>query len=360
MNIFETIKEYEQLVFINEKDIGLKGIICIHNTTLGPALGGCRLFNYASEEEAIFDVTRLAKGMTYKSAISGLNWGGGKAVIIGDTKSIKREYIFKAFGKYIEGLNGRYITAEDVNTTTTDMSYVNESTNYVAGLLGKSGNPSWFTAKGTYYGIKAAVKEQFKTDSLKGLRVALQGLGSVAAHLAEMLHNEGAKLIVTDINQQKCQVAKEKFAAKVVEPNSIISADCDIFSPCAMGAVINDNTINTLKAKVIAGCANNQLLEEKHADELAQKGILYAPDYVVNAGGLINVTREFHNMNEEIALKKISNIYNTILEIFAFAKEKRISTFKAANLLAEERIQNVQKLDRIFTQRGKIVFNKTN
>jgi len=357
MNIFQTIKEYEQLIFINEESIDLKAIICIHNTNLGPALGGCRLFNYSSEEEAIIDATRLAKGMTYKSAISGLNWGGGKAVIIGDTNTIKREYIFRAFGKYVEGLNGRYITAEDVNTTPADMGYVNESTKYVVGLSGKSGNPSWFTAKGTYYGIKAAVKEQFKTDNLKGLRIALQGLGSVAMHLAEMLHKEGAILIVTDLDKSKCIEAEKKFGATVVDPSSIIGVDCDVFSPGAMGAVINDKTIDILKAKVVAGCANNQLLEDKHANMLMQKGVSYAPDYVVNAGGLINVTTEFHNMSEEEALNKISNIYDTVLKIFELAKEKNICTLKAANFLAEERIKNISKLDRIFSQRSKFIFN---
>ncbi|MGV3278434.1 Leu/Phe/Val dehydrogenase [Rickettsiales bacterium LUAb2] len=356
MKIYDIINDYEQLVFFNDKNIGLKAIVCIHDTTLGPALGGCRLFNYKSEDDAIVDVARLARGMTYKSAVAGLNLGGGKCVLIGDTKSINREVMFRALGKFIEGLNGRYITAEDVNTSTSDMAYVNLSTKYVVGLDGKSGNPSAYTALGVFNGLKAAVKEQLKVDSVKGLRIAVQGLGSVAHTLCKFLHDEGASLIVTDLDSEKCNNVANQFNAKVVSPEDIMATDCDVFSPNAMGAIINDQTIDKLKAKVIAGAANNQLLEEKHDDMLTQKGILYAPDYIVNAGGVINVTRECYNVSEEQVMKKIANIYDTTLAVFALAKKEGISTHKAADKFAENRIKEIGKLDKIFTQRPKYTF----
>lgn len=358
MQIFEAIKEYEELVFINDSDIGLKAIICIHDTTLGAALGGCRLFNYQSEDDAITDVLRLAKGMTYKSSAAGLNLGGGKCVLMADPKKINKETVFRALGKFVEGLNGRYITAEDVNTTPEDMHYVSLSTKNVVGLMGKSGDPSIYTARGAFCGMKASIKEKLGADSFKGVRVALQGLGHVGFHLVEMLTKDGAIVTVADVNQERCDQASKKFGVTVVDPNNIISTDCDVFSPNAMGGIINDKAIEQLKAKIIAGAANNQLEKEEHGNMLVEKGILYAPDYIINAGGVINVTRELEDVTEENIVNKVNSIYNTTLEVFKIAKEQGVSTHVAANKLAENRIKEVKKLDKIYTQNPKVTYSK--
>ena len=284
--------DHEQVVFCSDKDTGLKAIIAVHSTKLGAAVGGCRMWDYASDEEALVDVLRLSRGMTYKNAMAGLSMGGGKSVIIGDAKKIKSEALFKAFGRALNGLGGRYISAEDVNITTGDIAIANTETSYVTGTEGKSGNPAPYTALGTYLGVKAAVKHKLKRDDLEGLTVAVQGLGSVGFYLCEHLHNAGAKLIVTDINEEALAKAKAEFGAEVVGLNEIYDVDCDIYAPCALGATINDATIDRIKAKVIAGCANNQLAEPKHDQALVERGILYAPDYVINAGGIINVSFE--------------------------------------------------------------------
>ncbi|TAA70695.1 Leu/Phe/Val dehydrogenase [Planococcus salinarum] len=348
MKIFDKMEEhdYEQLVFCQDKNSGLKAIICIHDTTLGPALGGTRMWNYDTEEEAIEDAIRLGRGMTYKNAAAGLNLGGGKTVIIGDPLKDKNEEMFRAFGRFIQGLNGRYITAEDVGTTVADMDLIHEETDFVTGIspaFGSSGNPSPVTAYGCYIGMKAAALEAFGDDSLEGKTITVQGVGNVAYTLCEYLHKEGANLIVTDINKEAVQRAVDNFGATAVEPNEIYSQEADIFAPCAMGAIINDDTIPQLKVKAVAGSANNQLKEERHGDELEALGIVYVPDYVINSGGVINVADELYGYNNERAMKRVETIYDSITRIFAIAKRDGIPSYQAADRMAEERIERVRK-----------------
>ncbi|MEQ6356068.1 Glu/Leu/Phe/Val dehydrogenase [Lysinibacillus sp. M3] len=348
MEIFKYMEkyDYEQLVFCQDEASGLKAIIAIHDTTLGPALGGARMWTYASEENAIEDALRLARGMTYKNAAAGLNLGGGKTVIIGDPFKDKNEEMFRALGRFIQGLNGRYITAEDVGTTVSDMDLIHEETNYVTGIspaFGSSGNPSPVTAYGVYLGMKAAAKEAFGSDSLEGRTISVQGLGNVAYKLCEYLHNEGAKLVVTDINQAAIDRVVNDFDATAVAPEEIYSQEVDIFAPCALGAILNDETIPQLKAKVIAGSANNQLQDSRHGDYLHELEIVYAPDYVINAGGVINVADELYGYNRERAMKRVEGIYDSLEKIFAISKRDGIPTYVAANRLAEERIARVSK-----------------
>lgn len=343
--------DYEQLVFCQDKNSGLKAIIAIHDTTLGPALGGTRMWTYANEQEAIIDALRLARGMTYKAACAGLNLGGGKTVIIGDPRKDKCEEMFRAFGRYIQGLNGRYITAEDVGTTVADMDMIHMETEFVTGVspaFGSSGNPSPVTAYGVYRGMKAAANEAFGSDSLQGRTIAVQGVGNVAYNLCRYLHEEGAKLVVTDIQADNVNRAVQDFGAKAVGVDEIYGVDCDIFSPCALGAIINDQTIPQIKAKVIAGAANNQLKEERHGDLITEMGIVYAPDYVINAGGLINVADELLGYNRERALKKVETIYDNIQKVLEIAERDGIPTYKAADRMAEERIASVQKSRSMF------------
>ncbi|MGB8954549.1 MAG: Glu/Leu/Phe/Val dehydrogenase [Tumebacillaceae bacterium] len=349
MKIFEYMEkyDYEQLVFCHDQASGLKAIIAIHDTTLGPALGGTRMWVYETEEAAIEDALRLARGMTYKNAAAGLNLGGGKTVIIGNPRTDKSEAMFRAFGRYVESLNGRYITAEDVGTTVKDMDYIHMETNYVTGVsesYGSSGNPSPLTALGCFQGIRACAKEAFGTDDLNGKTIAVQGVGNVGYYLCQLLHEAGAKLIVTDINQESLDRAVTEFGAQVVSTNEIFSVECDIFAPCALGAVINDDTIPQLKCKVVAGSSNNQLKESRHGDILQEMGILYAPDYVINSGGVINVADELEGYNAERARKKVENIYNIMLNIFEIAKRDGIPTYKAADRMAEERIQQMRSV----------------
>jgi leucine dehydrogenase len=349
-NTFELISkngDHEQVVFCQNKDVGLKAIIAIHNTALGPALGGTRMWNYKTEEEALIDVLRLSRGMSYKAACAGLNLGGGKAVIIGDPKTQKTEALFRAFGQYVGSLNGRYITAEDVGTTVKEMEYIFMETPWVTGIpkaFGGSGDPSPYTAHGVLMAIKASVKEQFKTDSLKGIRIAVQGLGNVGYHLAEYLVKEGAILTIADIDQDKVAKAAVSFNAKVVSPEDIISADVDVLAPCALGAVINDQSIGKIKAKVVCGGANNQLAEPRHGDHLRELGILYAPDYVANAGGLMNVFVELEGYSPDRALDKTIQVYDSLMEIFAIAKRDEIGTHTAADRMGESRIKQIGKL----------------
>lgn len=347
---FEIIEKYgdhEEVVFCHNKDVGLKAIIAIHNTTLGPALGGTRMWNYASEEEALIDVLRLSKGMSYKAAAAGLNLGGGKAVIIGDPKTQKTEAMFRAFGAFVNSLNGLYITAEDVGTTVKDMEYIFMETPYVTGIpttFGGSGDPSPYTAHGVLMGIKAAVKEKLKTDSLAGIRVALQGLGNVGSHLLDYLVKEKAIVTIADIDQAKTKKLSEKYGVKVEDPNEIVTSDCDVFAPCALGAIINDQTIGQLKCKVVAGGANNQLAEARHGVALAELGILYAPDFVINAGGLMNVFVELEGYSPERAIDKTAQVYDNLMEVFAMAKATGETVEEAANGLAEKRIKNIGDL----------------
>lgn len=341
--------EHEQVVFCHMKDVGLKAIIAIHNTALGPALGGTRMWNYKTEEEALVDVLRLSKGMTYKAAAAGLNLGGGKAVIIGDPKTQKSEALFRAFGRYVNSLNGRYITAEDVGTTVREMEYIFMETPWVTGIpkaFGGSGDPSPYTAHGVFMGIKAAVKEKFGTDSLKGIRIAVQGLGNVGYHLVEYLAKEQAIVTVADIDQDKVKKVASQFGAKTVAPEEIIAVDCDVFTPCALGAVINDQSIRQLKAKVVCGGANNQLAEARHGDQLREMGVLYAPDYVTNAGGLMNVFVELEGYSPDRALDKTVQVYDNLMKVFAIAKRDGIGTHTAADRMAEERINIISKLKR--------------
>ena len=329
---------HEQVVFCSDAETGLKAIIAVHSTALGPACGGCRLWDYVSDEDAVVDVLRLSRGMTYKNAMAGLPLGGGKAVIIGDAKTIKSDALFRKFGQYVHSLSGRYISAEDVNITTKDISIVGEETPFVAGLDGKSGNPGPFTALGTYRGIKAAARHKFGSDNLAGLTVAVQGLGSVGFYLCEHLHKEGVKLVVTDINPAAVDRAVTQFGATAVGLNDIYSVDCDIYAPCALGATINDDTIAQLKCKVVAGCANNQLKEARHGEALRQRGILYAPDYVINAGGIINVSLELreqgYDADESTAM--VLKIYDTLLGIFNRADTEGKPTNEVADLMARE------------------------
>ncbi|MBM7660914.1 leucine dehydrogenase [Bacillus mesophilus] len=353
--------DYEQLVLCQDKESGLKAIICIHDTTLGPALGGTRMWTYESEEAAIEDALRLAKGMTYKNAAAGLNLGGGKTVIIGDPRKDKNEALFRAFGRYIQGLNGRYITAEDVGTTVADMDLIHEETDFVTGIspaFGSSGNPSPVTAYGVFRGMKAAAKEAFGSDSLEGKVVAVQGVGNVAFTLCRYLHEEGAQLIVTDINKEAVARAVEEFGAKAVDPNEIYSVDCDIYAPCALGATINDDTIPQLKAKVVAGAANNQLKEARHGDTLHEMGIVYAPDYVINAGGVINVADELYGYNRERAMKKVETIYGNIERVINISKRDGIPTYVAADRLAEERIATMKNSRSQFLQNGRHILSR--
>ncbi|CAH0304954.1 MULTISPECIES: Leu/Phe/Val dehydrogenase [Peribacillus] len=362
MEIFKYLEkyDYEQLLFCQDKQSGLKAIIAIHDTTLGPALGGTRMWTYASEEDAIEDALRLSRGMTYKNAAAGLNLGGGKTVIIGDPRKDKNEEMFRAFGRYIQGLNGRYITAEDVGTTVEDMDLIHEETDFVTGIspaFGSSGNPSPVTAYGVFRGMKAAAKEAFGTDSLEGKVIAVQGVGNVSYNLCRHLHEEGAKLIVTDINKESVARAVESFGATAVDPDEIYGVDCDIYAPCALGAVINDHTINQIKAKVIAGAANNQLKEPVHGDQIHEKGIIYAPDYVINAGGVINVADELLGYNRERALKKVETVYDTIERVIEIAKRDQIPTYKAADRMAEERIARMRNSRSQFLQNEKHILN---
>ncbi len=342
---FELIEKHgghEQVVFCHNKEAGLKAIIAIHNTSLGPALGGTRMWNYKTEEEALIDVLRLSKGMTYKAAAAGLNLGGGKAVIIGDPKTQKSEAMFRAFGTFVNSLRGRYITAEDVGTTVLDMEYVFMETPFVTGIpevLGGSGDPSPYTAHGVLMGIKAAAKEKFGADSLKGIRVAVQGLGNVGSHLVNYLINEEAVVTIADIDKEKVKRISEKHGLEVQDPNGIITSECDIYAPCALGATINDETIGNLKCKVVAGGANNQLAEARHGAALKEMDILYAPDYVINAGGLMNVFVELEGYSAERAIDKTSHVYDNMMEVFKISKEDDVPTDVAANRLAERRIQ---------------------
>jgi leucine dehydrogenase len=352
MNVFQAMGEgsHEQIVFCESKAANLRAIIAIHNTTLGPALGGCRLWPYRTEQEALTDVLRLSRGMTYKAAAAGLNLGGGKAVIIADPKD-KNEALFRVFGRFVESLNGRYITAEDVNTNVLDMEFIFMETKYVTGVApahGGSGDPSPVTAFGVFRGMQASVREVFGSESLAGKRIAVQGLGNVGSHLVEHLSKEGAKVIVTDIDPEKSRRVAELHGVEVVAAEKIYDVPCDIFAPCALGAILNDETIPRLRTKIVCGGANNQLAEERHGHMLEDREILYAPDYVVNAGGLINVYVEMEGYVRERALRMADNIYNTISSVYKIAREQKLPTYVAADRLAEERVQRIGQIKRGF------------
>jgi leucine dehydrogenase len=352
MRFFETIADmgHEQLVLCHDKASGYRGIIAIHDTTLGPALGGTRFWNYATDEEAIVDALRLARGMTYKNAVAGLNLGGGKSVIIGDNKTTDREMLFRAHGRFVDSLGGRYVTAEDVGTTVEDMDFVHMETTYVSGIGSKSGDPSSVTAHGVFRAIEASAFEKWGSDELAGKTVAIQGCGHVGYHLAKELHGAGAKLVVTDIDEGRIKRVVEATGATVVGLKEIYGVQADIFAPCALGGIINDDTIPQLKVEIVSGAANNQLLEDRHGDMLEQRGILYAPDYVANAGGVINVYSELTGWSRDRALRKADEIYETVLSVFKFARDQRIPTYKAADRVAEQRIRAVRGMIRTWPQ----------
>jgi leucine dehydrogenase len=341
MEIIEKVTNtgHEKVLFARDPVSSYRGIIAIHSTALGPAVGGTRFWNYTTEEEALTDALRLSRGMTYKTALAGLPFGGGKSIIIGDNKTSNREALFRAHGRFVDTLRGRYITAEDVGTSPADMEIVRLETRHVAGLSGFSGDPSPYTARGVFRAMQAATKFSWSTDDLTGVTVAVQGCGHVGYHLAKMLHAAGAKLLVTDVDERSVLRVSEEFDVETVRPDEIFGVQTDIFAPCALGGVINDETIPQLKTRIIAGAANNQLLEERHGEMLRERKILYAPDYVANAGGVLNGCVELLGWNAELASRKVDEIYDTMLTIFEAAKAQRIPPNQAADRLVEKRLQ---------------------
>jgi len=340
--------DHEQLVFCQDKQTGLRSIIAIHNTVLGPAVGGTRMWAYGNEEDAITDALRLSRGMTYKNALAGLNIGGGKAVIIGDARKNKSEALMRRFGKFVNSVGGKYITAEDVGISTKDMEYVRLETKHVVGLpeyLGGSGDPSPVTAYGVYMGMKASNKELTGSESLAGKKIVVQGVGHVGEYLVEYLVKENAEVTICDIYEDRVNDVVKKYNVKAVDPSAVYDQPMDIYSPCALGATINDDTLNKLKCSIICGAANNQLKDETiHGVDVLKRGILYAPDYLVNAGGIINCYWEIVGYNRQAALSQTEGIFNTALNIFKKSKEENIPTYLAANQLAEARIAAIGKI----------------
>lgn len=334
-----SVTGHERLASCTDKN-GYHGLIAIHNTRLGPAIGGTRFWHYQNEDEAIDDLLRLARGMTYKNALAGIPFGGGKSIIIRSEQLTNREAIFRTHGKFVETFGGRYITAEDVGTNPADMDHVRKETQHVAGLMSGSGDPSPVTARGVFRALQAAAKYRWGSDALTDRTIALQGCGNVGYHLAFYLHAAGGRLIVSDIDALKVEKVVNEFHATSVATEKIYDVDADVFAPCGLGAVINDQTIPRLKAAIVAGAANNQLLEPRHGDALAARDILYVPDYAANAGGVINGCRELLGWNSVQASAKVDEIYNTVLNIFKIAATEGISTSKAADQLAEGRLKH--------------------
>lgn len=349
-SVFEQVagSRHEQVVFCNDPETGLKAIIAIHNTVLGPALGGTRMWMYKTDADALHDVLRLSRGMTYKAAISGLNLGGGKAVIIGDSKKDKSEALYRKFGRFVDSLGGKYITAEDVGTSTRDMEYVAMETKHVTGLpesMGGGGDPSPVTAYGVYMGMKAAANFAWGKDSLIGKKVLVQGVGHVGENLVRQLHEEGAHVMISDINEDALRRISSLYKAEVISPDHIFDTDMDIYAPCALGATLNTDNIAKMKCHVVAGAANNQLADEHvHGPMLVEKGIVYAPDFLINAGGLINVYSELIGYNRPRALTQTEHIYNTTLEILNKSRDEKIYPQLAAIRLAEKRISDIGKV----------------
>jgi len=343
-----SLNNHEQVLFCNDNELGLKAIIAIHNTVLGPSLGGTRMWPYKNEMEALTDVLRLSRGMTYKSSLAGLNLGGGKAIIIGDSKTQKNEALMRRFGKFINSLSGKYITAEDVGMSTKDMEYIKMETDYVTGLpenMGGSGDPSPITAYGVYIAMKASAHEKWGHDSLAGKKIIVQGIGNVGESLVKYLVKDGAKVFINDINEKRLKSVANETGAEVIAAENVYTIDMDIYAPCALGATVNTDTLNKLKCSIICGSANNQLADENiHGRMVIEKDILYAPDFVVNAGGIINVYYELEGYNRERSLAHAEKIYQTTLNIFKVAKEQNIPTFMAANNIAEKRILDIGKV----------------
>jgi leucine dehydrogenase len=355
MNVFEQLspKNYEQLTFCHDAVSGLRAVIAIHDTTLGPALGGTRMRTYGTEEEAVRDVLRLSRGMTYKSAVAGLNLGGGKAVIIGDPRTMRTETLFRAFGRFVEGLGGRYITAEDSGTNVRCMEWVRMETEWVTGIsraLGGSGDPSPVTARGTFAGLRACAKKRWGTESLHGRHVLVQGVGAVGYHLVKHVVEDGARVTVCDISEDNLKRVTKDFRVEVVPTEAIFDVKADIFCPCALGGVINDDTLERLDVEVVAGSANNVLEDEDvHGAALHERGVLYAPDYVINAGGLINVANELEGYNQERAFKQAEGIYDILVRVFDVAEEQGIETREAADNLARTRIEEIGRVKSFYT-----------
>jgi leucine dehydrogenase len=350
VDTFDLLGEHgcEELVFCSDVAAGLRAIIAIHDTTLGPALGGCRMYTYATEREAVVDVLRLARGMTYKAAAAGLDLGGGKSVILGDPRTGKSGALFRSFGRYVETLGGRYIAAEDVGTSTDDIAYAGLETTHVVGKdreHGGSGDPSPFTALGVAHGIRACLEEVYGSHAVEGRTVAVQGLGHVGYHLCRLLHEEEARLIVADVNESAVKRAVTEFGATAVAPNEVTAVECDVFAPCALGAVVNDESLPNFKCSIIAGSANNVLLEPRHGEALAERGILYAPDYIINAGGLINVAGELGGYDEERVTERVMGLQDSVRRIINLSRRDGVPPHVAADTLALERLADGSRPD---------------
>ena len=350
MKIFDYMDEYgyEELAFYTDQAAGLRALVCIHDTTLGPACGGTRMWPFATEEEAILDVLRLARAMTYKSSLAGLDYGGGKAVIVGDPNTDKSEALFRAHGRFVDTLGGRYFTTEDVGIVSQDVVHMRKETRYAVGLPeshGGLGGAEVITGYGIYRGARACMKELTGSDSLEGKTVAIQGFGKVAYNYALHLREDGARIVAADINEYRIAEAVG-MGATIVAPEEIHTVACDIFSPCALGGVLNDETIPQIKAPIVAGAANNQLQEPRHAESLTEAGILYAPDYAINPGGVITVACEIEGKSREAAMEQTAGVYDTLLDIFARAKADGTTTAEAADRLAEDRIRGVARVKR--------------
>ncbi len=351
MDVFEVMEDLscQQVVFCHDEATGLKAIIAFHDTTLGPALGGCRMRNYASEEEALMDVMRLARGMTLKSSISGLDFGGGKAVIWGDPHQ-KSEPMLRAMGRFVEGLNGRIITGTDMGTEPKDFAHMGKETRYLTSLpeeMGGRGDPSLMTATGVFHGIRACLEEVYGSDSMEGKTVSIQGVGKVGRHLARMLQEEGARIIACDPAEECLEMARKELNCQLAGPDEIYELEADVFSPNALGGVLNDSTVPGLKCKIVAGAANNQLAEARHGKMLWERGILYAPDFVINSGGLINVAAEYLQESEAKVDYKVRQIYTALKDIYKVARERDLPTSDVAEILAMERVDLIGKIRKI-------------
>ncbi len=347
MGVFDLMSQhgYGEIHLARDQASGLEAIIAIHDTRLGPALGGCRFIHYASEEEAIIDALRLARGMTYKAALAGLDHGGGKSVIVKPYRRFDRTALFRAFGRFVEDLRGHYITAEDSGTSIEDMDVIRSVTKHVTGVdpsHGGSGDPSPFTALGVRRGIEACVQFALGRNTLDGIHVAVQGVGHVGYHLCRELHTQGAKLTVADVDPLKAERAQREFGASIARLEDIFDVECDVFSPCALGSALNPDTVPRLHCRIVAGAANNQLAEPAMGAALMQRGIVYAPDYAINAGGLVNVAQEYVGYDAEKARSRTMKIYDTILEIAERARKAMTPTDKIANKMVEERLSNVR------------------
>lgn len=351
MGIFDLMREqgHEQLVFCSDPEAGLRAIIGIHDTTLGPALGGCRMWNYAEEGEAVLDVLRLSAGMTAKSAASGCTYGGGKAVIWADPRTGKTEHLFRSFGRFVESLRGRFITGTDVGTTEDDFVWAAQETRWLVALpqwYGGSGDTSLITAFGVWKGMRACAEAVWGSPDLRGRTVAVQGAGKVGTHLVEHLHSEGCRLVVSDLDPERVERLVQRCGVEVAAPDEIYDVECDIFAPCALGGILNDDTIPRLRCRIVAGSANNQLAEPRHAAELARRGILYAPDYVINGGGVMNVSEEYHpsGYNRDRAYARVARIYDKLQQVYAISRSEGITTAEAADRMAEDRIARLGRL----------------